>query len=79
MFESTFKARKVPADAIADMALENFVEMRDKVGDARFILAKRVEALLADKFPDTFRYVRLNESVHDSVLFTPVESNFLFF
>lgn len=55
VFEETFNARKPAADGIADMALENFIEMRDKVGDGRFILAKRVEALLADKFPASFR------------------------
>lgn len=37
------QARKPDADAIADMALENFVEMRDKVGDPAFLYKKRVE------------------------------------
>jgi len=36
-------ARKPHVDAIADMALENFIEMRDKVGDASFRRKKRVE------------------------------------
>ncbi|MCC6284437.1 MAG: FAD-dependent monooxygenase [Phycisphaerales bacterium] len=36
-------ARKPHADAIADMALENFVEMRDRVGDPAFRRKKRVE------------------------------------
>ncbi|MBX3376695.1 MAG: FAD-dependent monooxygenase [Phycisphaeraceae bacterium] len=36
-------ARKPNADAIADMALENFVEMRDKVGQPEFLYRKRVE------------------------------------
>ncbi len=36
-------ARKPNADAIADMALENFVEMRDKVGRPEFLYRKRVE------------------------------------
>lgn len=38
--------RKPDADAIADMALENFHEMRDKVGDPAFLYKKRVEQLL---------------------------------
>ncbi len=35
--------RKPNADAIAELALENFVEMRDKVGSPVFRLRKRVE------------------------------------
>lgn len=39
-------ARKANADAIADMALENFVEMRDLSGRAEFQYGKRIEQLL---------------------------------
>jgi kynurenine 3-monooxygenase len=46
--------RKPDADAIADLALWNFVEMRDKVGDARFLLEKGIEKLLLQKWPDRF-------------------------
>src|SRR5688572_31088696 len=35
--------RKPNADAIADMAVENFVEMRDKTGDPQFKLEKAIE------------------------------------
>lgn len=45
------RARKPDADAIAEMAVENFIEMRDKVGDPRFLLQKKVEALLQAAFP----------------------------
>jgi kynurenine 3-monooxygenase len=38
--------RKPNADAIADMALENFTEMRDKVGDAAFLHKKKIEQAL---------------------------------
>ena len=38
--------RKIHADAIADLALQNFVEMRDKVGSPRFLLWKRIEKAL---------------------------------
>ena len=44
--------RKPSADAIADMAIENFVEMRDKVGDAGFRYRKRIEQVLHRLFPD---------------------------
>ncbi len=45
------KQRKPNADAIADMALENYVEMRDHVGDPAFHETKRIEAWLEDKLP----------------------------
>jgi len=47
--------RKPDTDAIAEMALENFIEMRDRVGDARFLLRKRVEHLLEERVPLEYR------------------------
>jgi kynurenine 3-monooxygenase len=47
-------ARKVNTDAIADLALENFVEMRDHVADPRFLFRKKVELALEAKFPGVF-------------------------
>lgn len=47
--------RKPNADAICDMALENFVEMRDKTGDVRFQALKKVENRLENLFPDKIR------------------------
>ena len=47
-----FAARKKNTDAIADLALENFVEMRDKVGRPAFLLRKKVEAHLARLLPE---------------------------
>ncbi len=46
--------RKPNADAIADMAVENFVEMRDSVADARFLLEKSIERRLLNAFPGEF-------------------------
>lgn len=40
------EARKPNADAIADMAVENFVEMRDLAGRAEFQYRKRIERTL---------------------------------
>lgn len=48
------KERKTNADAIADMAVENFIEMRDKVADPRFVLEKEIERVLQHRFPETF-------------------------
>jgi kynurenine 3-monooxygenase len=47
--------QKPNADAIADMALENWVEMRDKVGDQNFQLRKKLESALEQKFPGIFK------------------------
>ena len=49
------RLRKREADAIADMALENFVEMRDRVGDAAFLLRKQVEHALEQTMPREYR------------------------
>jgi kynurenine 3-monooxygenase len=46
------QARKPDADAIATLALENFVEMRDKVGSPAFRFRKAVEAAFARACPD---------------------------
>lgn len=44
--------RKPDADAIADLAVNNFVEMRDKTGDAKFLLQKKIEANIQKKYPE---------------------------
>jgi kynurenine 3-monooxygenase len=44
--------RKPDADAIAQLALDNFVEMRDKVADRDFILQKKIENRLYDLYPE---------------------------
>ena len=46
------KLRKPDADAIADMAVNNFTEMRQKTADPKFLLQKKIEARLHEKFPD---------------------------
>ena len=37
------EARKPDTDAIADLAVENFVEMRDKVADPEFLRMREIE------------------------------------
>jgi kynurenine 3-monooxygenase len=44
--------RKPDADAIAQLALDNFIEMRDLVDDPQFILRKKIEAKLHQLYPD---------------------------
>jgi kynurenine 3-monooxygenase len=52
---AAFSARRKPdADAIAEMALENYVEMRDSVRDPTYLLRKRVAFELERRFPERF-------------------------
>jgi len=44
--------RKPDGDAIAELALNNFVEMRDKVADPKFLLQKKIEAAFSAKHSD---------------------------
>jgi kynurenine 3-monooxygenase len=48
------RRRKPNADAIATMAVENYLEMRDLVDDADFLLKKQVERALAERNPGVF-------------------------
>ena len=43
--------RKPDGDAIADLAINNFVEMRDKVADPKFLLQKKIEGWFSGKYP----------------------------
>jgi kynurenine 3-monooxygenase len=54
IFPEFERSRKANTDAIADLALENFVEMRDRVGDPRFLFKKKVELALEAKYPGVF-------------------------
>lgn len=48
-----YQSLRIPdANAIADLALYNFIEMRDKVADSRFILQKKIEKKLNQLHPD---------------------------
>jgi kynurenine 3-monooxygenase len=58
--------RKPDADAIADLALNNFIEMRDKVADEKFLLQKKIEAKFSAAHPDkwTPAYSQVTFSPH---------------
>jgi kynurenine 3-monooxygenase len=62
--------RKPDTNAIADLALENFVVMRDKVGDEKFLLQKQIEAHLYNLYPDKwiplYSMVTFNENMRYS-------------
>ena len=50
-----FERRRRPnAEAIAAMALENYVEMRDSVADPAFLLRRELGRVLAERHPDRF-------------------------
>jgi len=48
------KSRKPNADAIADLAMRNFVEMRDLTGQPEFLLQKKIEKHFAEKHPKSW-------------------------
>jgi kynurenine 3-monooxygenase len=51
-----FERRRRPnAEAIAAMALENYVEMRDSVADPGFLLRRELGRVLAERNPDHFK------------------------
>jgi kynurenine 3-monooxygenase len=54
IFSDFERQRKINTDAIADLAVENFVEMRDRVADPRFLLRKKVELALEARYPSQF-------------------------
>jgi kynurenine 3-monooxygenase len=54
VFDEFFRARKENTDAIADMAQENFYEMRDAVADPVFVRKRELETQLEQTFPDYF-------------------------
>ena len=44
--------RKPDTDAIAQLALDNFIEMRDLVADKEFLLRKKIEAKVHSLYPE---------------------------
>ena len=46
------KLRKPDADAIADLAVNNFTEMRERTADPKFLLQKKIEVKLHEHYPD---------------------------
>ncbi len=54
VFAAFERERKPNAHAIAQMALENYIEMRDLVDDPAFLLRKQIERALAERHPGVF-------------------------
>jgi kynurenine 3-monooxygenase len=51
MFKEFSEVRQPNGDAIADLALQNYIEMRDLVGDEMFLLRKKIEKKIYAKYP----------------------------
>lgn len=52
---ASFQAERLPnARAIQQMALENYLEMRDRVDDEDYLLQRALELKLAERHPDRF-------------------------
>lgn len=59
-------ARKKDTDAIADLAVENYYEMRDHVDNPEFILKRHIEMILEERYPaysSKYNLVTFNEHV----------------
>jgi kynurenine 3-monooxygenase len=52
IFQKFQDLRKPDGDAIAELAIENYIEMRDKVADPKFLLQKKIEARFSEKHPE---------------------------
>jgi kynurenine 3-monooxygenase len=53
-FAEYFSRRKENADALADLAIGNFIEMRDKTASKTFRAKKKLDHLLEAAFPGTY-------------------------
>src|SRR5438876_8783125 len=53
-FAEYFQRRKVNADALADLALENFIEMRDKTASRAFRAKKKLDHFLEAALPGIY-------------------------
>lgn len=68
-----YSDQRVPdANAIADLALYNYIEMRDLAGDQDFLLRKKIERKYSDMYPNkwmplysqvTFSHIRYSEAL----------------
>ena len=52
IFKEFETLRKPDTDAIADLAVGNFMEMRDRTADPKFLLQKKIEARFSEKHPE---------------------------
>ena len=53
-FAEYFSRRKENADALADLAVDNFIEMRDKTASRKFRAKKKLDHLLEGALPGVY-------------------------
>ena len=51
-FNEYSKVRKPNGDGVQDLSMQNFVVMRDKTADPKFLLQKKIEKKFANLYPD---------------------------
>ena len=51
-FDAYSKYRKPDGDGVQDLSMHNFIVMRDKTADARFLLQKKIELSFSKKYPE---------------------------
>lgn len=75
-FESFQRIRKPNSDAIAELAVNNFIEMRDLVSDPKFLLRKKIESDFNKVYPDkwlplysmvTFSHLPYKEALREGI------------
>ena len=54
ILEEFQNSRKPNADGISELALRNYIEMRNSVADEKFLLQKKIESRINDLFPDSW-------------------------
>jgi kynurenine 3-monooxygenase len=62
--------RKPDTDAIGQLALDNFIEMRDLVADADFLLRKKIEAKIHQLFPDKWIPLYSMVTFHENIRYS---------
>lgn len=51
-FDEFSKIRKLNGDGVQDLSMQNFIVMRDKTADPKFLLQKQIEKKFANLYPD---------------------------
>ena len=51
-FKEYSKSRKPNGDGVQDLSMHNFIVMRDKTADPKFLLQKEIEKKFANLYPD---------------------------
>lgn len=51
LFNKFAKKRKIDTDAILELSLNNYIEMRDSTANPQFLLRKKIERRMAEKHP----------------------------